>query len=78
MNKKSSTPSLLVIGSVAFDDIETPFGKSKKTLGGSATYISLAASYFTKPGLVAVVGEDFKQQHCEILQNRKGHARKNR
>ena len=71
MNKKSSTPSLLVIGSVAFDDIETPFGKSKKTLGGSATYISLAASYFTKPGLVAVVGEDFKQQHCEILQNRK-------
>ena len=71
MNKKSSTPSLLVIGSVAFDDIETPFGKAKKTLGGSATYISLAASYFTKPGLVAVVGEDFQQQHCEILQNRK-------
>ena len=71
MNKKSSTPNLLVIGSVAFDDIETPFGKSKKTLGGSATYISLAASYFTKAGLVAVVGEDFKSEHCNVLQKQK-------
>ncbi|MCL5775057.1 MAG: PfkB family carbohydrate kinase, partial [Patescibacteria group bacterium] len=68
MNKKSSTLNLLVIGSVAFDDIETPFGKSKKTLGGSATYISLAASYFTRAGLVAVVGEDFKSEHCNVLQ----------
>jgi len=66
-----STPNLLVIGSVAFDDIETPFGKSKKTLGGSATYISLAASFFTKAGLVAVVGEDFKSGHCGVLQKRK-------
>lgn len=71
MKNTSSTSELLVVGSVAFDDIETPFGQSKKTLGGSATYIALAASHFTKPLLVAVVGEDFKAEHCQILQKRK-------
>lgn len=71
MKNTSSTSELLVVGSVAFDDIETPFGQNKKTLGGSATYISLAASHFTKPLLVAVVGEDFKAEHCKILQKRK-------
>ena len=71
MNKLAFNSNLLVIGSVAFDDIETPFGKSKKTLGGSATYISLSASYFARPALVAIVGEDFKKEHCDVLQKRK-------
>lgn len=54
--------SLLVVGSVAFDAIETPFGKTDKIVGGAATYISLCASYFTKPiHLVGVVGGDFPQ-----------------
>lgn len=54
--------SLLTVGSVAFDAIETPFGKTDKIVGGAATYISLAASYFTqKNRMVAVVGGDFPQ-----------------
>ncbi|MES2591706.1 MAG: PfkB family carbohydrate kinase [Bacteroidota bacterium] len=61
--------SLLVIGTVAFDAIETPFGKTDKILGGAATYISLAASYFTKNiNLVSVVGEDFPASNIEMLQ----------
>ncbi|MFW6157417.1 MAG: PfkB family carbohydrate kinase [Balneolaceae bacterium] len=52
--------SVLVVGSVAYDGIETPFGKVDRTLGGSASYISLAASHFTSPvNLVGVVGNDF-------------------
>jgi sugar/nucleoside kinase (ribokinase family) len=61
--------SLLVVGSVAFDAIETPFGKTDKIVGGAATYISLASSYFTKKvNLVAVVGEDFHQSDIKMLQ----------
>lgn len=61
--------SLLVIGTVAFDAIETPFGKTDKILGGAATYISLAASYFTKKlNLVSVVGEDFPASDISMLQ----------
>ncbi|GAB1449628.1 MAG: PfkB family carbohydrate kinase [Bacteroidia bacterium] len=60
--------SLLVVGSVAFDAIETPFGKTDKIVGGAASYISLAASYFTKStNLVAVVGEDFPQAFIDHL-----------
>jgi sugar/nucleoside kinase (ribokinase family) len=60
--------SLLVVGTVAFDAIETPFGKTDKILGGAATYISLAASYFTKKiNLVSVVGEDFPNENIELL-----------
>ncbi len=62
--------SLLVIGSVAFDAIETPFGKTDKIIGGAATYISLASSYFTdKVNLVAVVGGDFPKSEIQLLEN---------
>ncbi len=62
--------SLLVIGTVAFDAIETPFGKTDKIVGGAATYISLAASYFTKNiNLVSVVGDDFPNATIKLLQN---------
>ncbi len=60
--------SLLVVGTVAFDAIETPFGKTDKIIGGAATYISLAASYFTKNiNLVAVVGDDFPKESIDLL-----------
>lgn len=63
--------SLLVVGSVAFDAIETPFGKTDKIVGGAASYISLATSYFTpKTKLVAVVGDDFPQAFIENLNKR--------
>jgi sugar/nucleoside kinase (ribokinase family) len=62
--------SLLVVGSVAFDAIETPFGSTDKIIGGAATYISLSSSYFTKKiNLVAVVGGDFPQSDIDMLQN---------
>src|SRR6476469_8191477 len=61
--------SLLVIGSVAFDAIETPFGKTDKIIGGAATFISLSASYSLKQvKLVAVVGEDFPQSDIMLLE----------
>ncbi len=61
--------SLLTVGSVAFDAIETPFGKTDKIIGGSGSYISLAASYFAKKvNLVAVVGEDFPQEDIQMFQ----------
>jgi len=60
--------SLLVVGTVAFDAIETPFGKTDKIIGGAATYISLSASYFTKGiNLVSVVGDDFPNAAIEML-----------
>lgn len=60
--------SLLTVGSVAFDKIETPFGKTDKIIGGAATFITLTASYFVKENnLVAVVGEDFPQGMIDVL-----------
>lgn len=60
--------SILVVGSVALDSIETPFGKVDDALGGSATYISTAAKYFTQPvRIVAVVGTDFPKEHVQFL-----------
>jgi sugar/nucleoside kinase (ribokinase family) len=62
--------SLLVVGTVAFDAIETPFGKTDKIIGGAATYASLSASYFTNDiNLVSVVGDDFPQESISILNN---------
>jgi sugar/nucleoside kinase (ribokinase family) len=61
---------ILVVGSVAFDTVETPFGQGNEVLGGSATYFSTAASFFAGVRLVAVVGEDFPVEHREFLQSR--------
>jgi sugar/nucleoside kinase (ribokinase family) len=62
--------SLLTVGSVAFDKLETPFGKTDKIIGGAATYISLAASYFIKKNnIVGIVGGDFPAEMIGILQN---------
>lgn len=58
---------LLIVGSIAFDSIKTPFGKVEKALGGSAIYSSISASYFTKPSVVGVVGEDFKPDYFKML-----------
>ncbi|MDQ7818480.1 MAG: PfkB family carbohydrate kinase [Melioribacteraceae bacterium] len=61
---------LLVVGSIGLDDIETPFDKIENALGGSTTYISLAASYFTGPvSIVGVVGDDFSIEHIKMLEN---------
>ncbi|MCI0450024.1 MAG: sugar kinase, partial [Chlorobi bacterium] len=63
--------SLLVVGSLALDTIETPFGKAERAPGGSATFISVAASYFIQPvRLVGVVGGDFPKSEIEFLQER--------
>lgn len=61
---------MLVVGSVALDSVETPFGKIEDGLGGSATHFATSASFFVKPELVAVVGEDFPEQHIEFLKSR--------
>lgn len=63
--------SLLVVGSVAFDSVKTPFGEADEVLGGSGTYFSTAASYFTDVSLVAVVGTDFPDKHLKFLKSRK-------
>jgi sugar/nucleoside kinase (ribokinase family) len=62
--------SLLVVGSVAFDTVRTPFGEVTDGLGGSATYFATAASFFTDVQLVAVVGEDFPMEHIAFLKQR--------
>lgn len=63
--------SLLTVGSVAFDAIETPFGKTDKIIGGAGTYIALAASFYNnEQNIVSVVGEDFPQEMLDQLKNR--------
>jgi sugar/nucleoside kinase (ribokinase family) len=62
--------SLLVVGSVAFDDVETPFGRRERVLGGSASYFSLSASRFVPVRVVAVVGEDFGPQQLRTFEGR--------
>jgi sugar/nucleoside kinase (ribokinase family) len=62
--------ALLVVGSVAFDSIETPDGSAERVLGGSATYFAVAASLFTRPRLVGVVGEDFPDRHRQLFVRR--------
>jgi sugar/nucleoside kinase (ribokinase family) len=60
--------SILVVGSVALDSVETPFGQVQDALGGAATYFSLAAGFYTPVQMVAVVGEDFPQAYLDMLQ----------
>lgn len=62
--------SILVVGSVALDDIQTPFGKRTRTLGGACTYFATAASLYTSVGVVGVVGDDFPQHHIDFLVSR--------
>lgn len=63
--------SLLAVGTVAFDDIETPTGRAERVIGGACTYISLAASYFVTPvRIVSVVGDDFPEETLEYLKTR--------
>jgi len=61
----------VIIGTVALDSIETPFGKIQDALGGSACYASIAASFFSKPGILSIIGEDFPNKHIIFL-NEKG------
>ncbi len=62
--------SIVAIGSMAFDSIETPFSKVDQVLGGSLNHFAISASYFTKIHCVGVIGEDFPKEHLEILKNR--------
>src|SRR6266508_1491223 len=59
--------SILVVGSVAFDTLKTPFGERQKVLGGAATYFALSASFFTQVRVVGVVGDDFTAEHEAVL-----------
>lgn len=61
---------VLIVGSVALDTVETPFGRVGRALGGAATYAATAASFFTRVRLVGVVGEDFPEEHLEFLRSR--------
>jgi sugar/nucleoside kinase (ribokinase family) len=62
--------SLVIVGSVAFDTIRTPWGDRERIVGGSGTYCALAASYFTRPRIVAVVGRDFPRRTLALLRSR--------
>jgi sugar/nucleoside kinase (ribokinase family) len=63
--------SLVVVGSVAYDGVETPHGKVDRMLGGAATYVGLSAGYFAPVKIVAVVGDDFAQEDIDLLASRK-------
>src|ERR1700728_707377 len=62
--------SMVVVGSVAYDGVETPHGKIERMLGGSCTYVALSASFFTAPKIVAVVGDDFAAEDAALLADR--------
>src|ERR671923_308596 len=62
--------SVLVVGTVAFDSIETPFGSAERILGGSASYFALAASWFTPVRIVGVIGQDFPQEYLDLFSQR--------
>lgn len=63
-------PKVVVVGTMAFDDVKTPFGQVRDALGGSATYASIACSLFAKPCIMSIVGEDFPKKHLEFLSER--------
>ncbi|HEX6768312.1 MAG TPA: sugar kinase, partial [Candidatus Binatia bacterium] len=62
--------SVLVVGTVAFDSIETPSGSAERILGGSASYFALGASYFAPVRVVGVIGQDFPQDHLDLFTQR--------
>ncbi|MCI0439268.1 MAG: PfkB family carbohydrate kinase [Chloroflexi bacterium] len=62
--------SVLVVGSVAYDSVKTPAGSRNDSLGGSAMYFSIASSYFTPVSVVAVVGDDFREEHVRLMKSR--------
>ena len=62
--------SILVVGSVAYDTVETPFGRAERVLGGSASFFSVAASFFTPVHLVGVVGDDFGEAQLAAFHGR--------
>ncbi len=66
----SEPAPLLVVGSVAFDNVITPYGEKERILGGAASYCSLAASYFAQVRMVGVIGNDFEDEHLERLRSR--------
>ena len=68
--KKTSIPNLLIVGSVALDSVETPAGKVDDAIGGSGTFASYAAAPFSKPAVVAVVGDDFPKREIASLARR--------
>ncbi len=63
----NAAPPILIVGSVAFDSVETPTGRADMALGGSASYAGIAASYFAKPRVVGIVGNDFEDHHMRRL-----------
>ncbi len=65
----TTSTDLLVVGSVAYDTVETPLATAERILGGSGSFFSVAASYFCKPGVVAVVGDDFDPAHEALLRD---------
>ena len=68
--RRRNQMSIVVVGTVAFDTVETPFGRGENVLGGSATYFSTSASFFSDVSLVEVLGEDFPEEHVSFLQGR--------
>ncbi len=66
----AANPPLVVVGTVAIDKVETPFGKKERVFGGSASYFSYAASFFTPVALSAVVGKDFPEEYRKVLEER--------
>jgi sugar/nucleoside kinase (ribokinase family) len=66
----STSSNILIVGSVAFDDVETPAGRRERSLGGSANYFAMGASHFGPVQLVAVVGADFPESHIKRLESR--------
>ncbi len=62
--------NLVILGTIGIDTLETPHGRAENVLGGSATYASFAASFFCKPGIVSIVGDDFPKDHEELLKSR--------
>src|SRR3989338_10331813 len=60
----------IITGTIALDSIETPFGKVENAIGGSACYASISAGFFSKPGILSIIGKDFPSQYIKFLNER--------